>query len=306
MSANRLDEIIDLLGNAESDLNDILMKTKIFLFKSGQKKLSPWVSAELNGYPNEQDLPDYRIVSARILINANNAVRSYKNFQIPLTHLDDEMYNDAYKSEVRLSISSIQELVDNAGDSFALQQPIPLEFSLIYAKHVDDSYEITKIYKEIALHQFTNILSQVRSRLLDFLLEFSDQVDQISGTEAMEDKAKKIDASSLFQNAVLKGNVTINVGDGNSFNINNNIIKNDFSALHEKLSQLGISEDEISELKESIHIDGPLPPSDKKYGAKVNEWFAKMIQKAANSTWNISVAAAAPVLTNALNQFFGF
>lgn len=306
MSTNRLDEIIDLLGNSESDLNDILMKTKIFLFKIGQKKLSPWVSAELNGYPNEQDLPDYRIVSARILINANNAVRLYKGLQIPLIHLDDKMYNNACRSEVRLSISSIQELVDNSGDSSALQQPIPLEFSRIYAKDVDDSYEITKIYKDIALHQFTNILSQVRSRLLDFLLEFSDQVDQISGTEAMEDKAKKIDASSLFQNAVLKGNVTINVGDGNSFNINNNIVKNDFSALHKELSQLGISENEISELKESIHIDGPLPPTSKKYGAKVNDWFAKMIQKAANSTWDISVAAAAPVLTNALNQFFGF
>lgn len=87
MSTNRLEEIIDLLGDGKSDLNDILMKTKIFLFKIGQKELSPWVSAELNGYADENDLPDYRIVSARILVDANNGVRLYTAFQIPLTIL---------------------------------------------------------------------------------------------------------------------------------------------------------------------------------------------------------------------------
>lgn len=306
MSTNRLEEIIDLLGDGKSDLNDILMKTKIFLFKIGQKELSPWVSAELNGYGDENDLPEYRIVSARILVDANNGVRLYTAFQIPLNHLDDEKYKEASKSDVRLSISSIQELVDNAGDRSALQQPIPLELSTLYAKNADKSYEITRIYKEMALHQFTNILTQVRSRLLDFLLEFSDQVEQISGNETMEDKAKQIDAGSLFQHAVLKGNVTVNLGNGNSFNVNNNLTKNDFAALENQLTQNGVSASDIKDLKNSIDEDGPIPDGGKNYGNKVNAWVVKMLQKAADSTWSMSLGAAAPVLTTALNKYFGF
>ncbi|HDV7160971.1 TPA: hypothetical protein ACVEY8_002672 [Yersinia enterocolitica] len=303
---NPLDEIIEILSSENCNLENALVKTKVFLYKIGKKELSSWVGFELNGYASENEVPDYRVVPARILGNVVTVSSRHKGFQLPLHHLDDDMYEDAYKCSVVISISQITELLDNAGNEKALQHTIPTEFAPLYAAGLAKGCHVERVYKEIPLHQFVNIKTQVKTRLLDFLLELSDQISSIEGDAKMEEKAKKVDASSMFQHAIFGDNVTINLGDGNSININNNITTNDFSSLRNALSQHGVSNQDIDSLETSIIEDGTQPVNSKEYGPKVNSWLVRMLQKAADSTWKVSVAAAAPVLTNALNHYFGY
>ncbi|UXD26158.1 AbiTii domain-containing protein [Yersinia proxima] len=303
---SQLDEIIEILSSENCDLENALVKTKVLLFKIGKKELSAWVGFELNGYQSEKEVPDYRVAPARILGNVVAGLVRYPGYQLPLHHLDKEMYEDAYKCPITLSISQITELVNNAGDSAALQQTIPTEFAPFYAKSLGRGCYAENVYKEIALHQFVNVLTQVKTRLLDFLLELSDQISSIGGDAKMEEKAKKVDASSMFQHSIFGDNVTINLGHDNVINVTNTITKNDFQSLKNELHKQGISDDDIENLQVSITADGPLPVTAKEYGPQVKNWLLKMMSKAGDATWKVSLATAVPVLTNALNKYFGF
>lgn len=302
---NQLEEIIAILSSGDEGTTNALIKTKVLMYAIGKKELAAWVNHELAGYPNDVPLPDYRTLTARILADANNGTRSYTAYPLPISYLDDDAYEDATTARVRLSISQIEQLVVNAGNHESLQQPIPLDYAyLTYCKHVDDGYEITRCYKEIALHNFTNILTQVRSRLLDFVLELTEYASGIPGSKTMTEKLKNVDAASLFNSAIFGDNTVINLGDSSSFNITNNVIKNDIVALKRHLESEGVSSNDVNELEIAINSDGPIAPRSKNYGPAVGQWFSGMILKAENSSAGIGVAAITELLSSALKKYY--
>ncbi len=302
---NQLEEIITILSSGDQGTTNALLKTKVLLYSIGKKELATWANFELHGYPNAAHLPDYRVVTTRILANITNGVSTYKAFPLPISYLDDNDYEDATTSKVRLSISQIEQLVINATENQDLQQPIPIDYAqLKYRKQIAKGYSITACYKEIALHNFTSIMTQVRSRLLDFVLELSDHVSSVPGTATMTEKLKNFDTSSLLNNAVFGDNTVINLGDNSCFNITNNVSKNDFNSLKKHLLSEGITIQDLNELEVAINSDGPIAPRSKNYGSAVGQWFSGMIFKAANSTAGIGVAAVTDLLSSALKKYY--
>lgn len=303
---SQLQDIITLLSNGDEGTTNALLQTKVFLYSIGKKDLSPWIDHEINGYPSIKDAPEYRVVKARILANLNNGFRHYNSFQLPLAYLSKKDYKDAHESVVTMSISQIEQLVINAGDNPNLQQHIPLDLArLKYCKSIDDSYEITTCYKEIALHSFTGILTQVRSRLLSFLLELSDQTAGMPEEKSMADKLRKVDTDSIFHSAIFGDNTVINLGHESSFTINNQVCKGDLPALKRTLTEKGISETDVNDLEAAIIADGPIAPRSNSYGKNVSTWFSNVITKAANGTLGIGVTVATEVLTDSLKRYFG-
>ena len=302
---NQLQEIIQILSSGDEGTTNALMKTKILLFSIGKKELAAWVNHEIDGYPDSVPLPDYRFVGTRILADLNNSVRLYRAFPLPISYLSEDDYNDATRSEVRLSISQIENLVTNAGDSQTLQQPIPLDYALVkYCKGIDKGYELTRCYKEIPLHNFTSILTQVRSRLLDFILELSDQVSEISDEKNMKEQLKNIDTSSLFRNSIFGDNTVINFGNENSFSVNNNVVKNDIASLKEYLSAQGFPKSDVDDLEIAIDEDGPIANNRGEYGQSVSKWMANIANKAVHGTLGIGIAAATQAATEALKKYY--
>ncbi|EOV9632462.1 hypothetical protein ACN5LM_004037 [Cronobacter dublinensis] len=303
---SQLQEIITLLSSSDEGTTNALLKTKVFLYSIGKKDLSSWIDYEINGYPAEKDVPEYRVVNARILGDLNNGYRLYNSFQLPIAYLNKKDYKNAHESAVTMSISQIEQLVSNAGDSHILQQPIPLDFARVkYCKSIDKSYEITRCYKEIALHSFTGILTQVRFRLLSFLLELSDKVASMPEDNSMNDKLRKVDTESIFNNAIFGDNTVINLGHENSFTIHNEIHKGDLTALKKSLIEKGINERDVEDLEAAIIADGPIASRSNTYGKNVSSWFSNMISKAANTTLGIGVTVATEVLTDSLKHFYG-
>jgi len=302
---NQLQEIIQILSSGDEGTTNALLKTKVLLFSIGKKELAAWVNYEINGYPDSVSLPDYRVVGTRILADLNNGYRMYNAYPLPISYLGKEDYADATTSEVKLSISQIEDLVTNAGDSHILQQPIPLDYALVkYCKAIQGEYEITRCYKEIALHNFTSILTQVRSRLLDFTLELTDHVAEIHGEKSMTEKLKNIDTSSLFHNSIFGDNTVINFGNENSFSVSNNIVKNDLDILKKRLVDNGFPISDVRDLEIAIDTDGPIASRKGDYGQSVSKWLANIVSNAANGTLGIGVAIATQVATEALKKYY--
>ena len=229
----------------------------------------------------------------------------YTSFALPLYHLPQNEYEESNISRVKLSISQIEKLTLDAGENGKLEQPISIEMAYgKYGKSIDRRYEITRCFKEVQIHSFHGILTQVRSRLLDFLLEYSDKASEIIGEESQDEKLKKVDAAPLFSYAIYGDNNVINHGNLNTINSTKSITKNDFESLKNFLKSQGIEIEDINNLKIAIDKDGPISAKNTSYGSEVSRWFTKMTGKAADSSWGVGVAVASSSLTSAFKKYY--
>jgi len=127
-----LDEIIDALSSQQGSLTDALLKTKVLLHKIGHKELVEWVNNELNGYPNENELPQYRILPAQVLVNASNLAYQVTSHPIPLGHLSTEQRESLETAKMSQSLAVLEKLASDADGN--LQAAIPMEANGLLGK----------------------------------------------------------------------------------------------------------------------------------------------------------------------------
>src|SRR5438477_6737051 len=111
-----IDDIIEILGRENGSLTNALMKTKILLHNIGHKELSGWVNNELNGYPDGEEIPPYRIIPSQVLANVSNITWQATSHPIPLGHLEPEKPANLENSKMGQSLAVLEEFTsDNKG-----------------------------------------------------------------------------------------------------------------------------------------------------------------------------------------------
>ncbi|WP_423828452.1 hypothetical protein, partial [Staphylococcus aureus] len=85
---------------------------------------------------------------------------------------------------------------------------IPMEMNGLLSKNLANGYIVQRAWCEIPMASASNILMQVRSRLLDFILELSGEFSSANTDEEIKDKASNFDASNLFNHTIFGDNTT--------------------------------------------------------------------------------------------------
>jgi AbiTii len=300
-----LDEIIDALSSQDSSLTDALLKTKVLLHKIGRRELVEWVNHELNGYTNTSEIPKYRILNAQVLGNLANMAYLMQAHPIPIGHLSKEQRGYLENAKMYQPLAVLEKLVDNDGQS--LQLPIDMEFNPLLGESLGAGFTIQRAWSSISQADMAQIFVQVRSRLLDFVLGLKDQLGDDVSEQEIKQRTDSIDTSSLFNNAIFGNNTTIVVGNNNSQNIKNTIIRGDFTALAEHLSQAGVRSASIAELERAIEQDKAAPEiGAKQFGPSVKAWLKDMLSKAVDTSWNVELGIASSLLATALQKYYGW
>ena len=261
------------MSSEDSNLENALIKTKVLLHKMGEKSLLTWVNSELNGYSNQDDIPTYRIVSTNIYGTATNGYTTrWENHPLPIYHLTKEEQEHLTILKFQESISGLEEL----SKSEKLVSIIPVEFCSRFNKGLAKGVYVESAYSHISNIDILQILTNIRSRLLNFLLELSDKLENMKGEINLKSESKKIKTEELFKHTIFGDNTTIIVGDKNTTNTTQ--LKNDIDALFETLKKYNISEKELTQLEKSIEKD--TESGVKKYGKNVQDWLAKVSGKA--------------------------
>jgi hypothetical protein len=123
-----LDEIIALLSSEQTSLTDALLKTKVLLHQIGKKELAEWVNNELNGYPDDADLPSYRILDSVVLANLVSMTFRAESHPVPLMHLSDKQRESFERTPMRQSLTVLADLSSSSG---SLSRPLPMEFTVM-------------------------------------------------------------------------------------------------------------------------------------------------------------------------------
>jgi hypothetical protein len=301
-----IDRIIDLLSGDKPNLTEALVKTKVLLYKLGRQDLSEWVNNELNGYPADSPVPEYRVVTATVKGNLVNIAWSMPDQPLPTMHLEKKWRERFVDLKIRESIASIEQLAAGNTSSGRLTVTIPPEAHELFEKAIQD-FHIQRAWSEIGHGAMTGIVTAVRSRLLDFVLELGGRVRDIATDEDLRRVGAAPEITKLFNNMVLGDHATVMVGNYGHQHVISVNAAGDFAGLSKLLSDHGVSEADILALRNSIEADRGDPSLSKgDFGKNVRAWLGSMFQKAVDTSWAIELGIVGNLLTDALKSYYGW
>lgn len=309
---NILTEIVDLLSDEKNSLTSALLKMKVLSSRLNNHELSEWINKEVNGYNDDDILPEYRKFPAVIKCNYVNVQFGggwkVSDYVVPTEAFPlgvrDMVDNVMFKQD----ISSLESISDQKGLKFNTPSSSVHYVNSYYQKQGNPGFSAYSVWVETSAIAIKELLSKVRSYALDLVLKLEQNFGY--EIEMQELIRKKSDVNKIINN-IMSQTIITNIGDGNLVNsgdeniIDNNVIitKSNFEKLKEVLVKNGVHENDIQEIQEILIEEPEL--INNKFGAKVNTWLKNMLNKAIDGTWQISIGTAGTLLAEALMKYYG-
>lgn len=114
---------------------------------------------------------------------------------------------------MRQPLAVLQQMAANKEGAM---RPLPMELNHELKKGLARGIEIERAWCHISSHDIVGIVLQVRSRLLDFMLELRDTLGQAATESELREKSRSVDTQSMFNNAIFGPNTTILIGHHSS------------------------------------------------------------------------------------------
>jgi AbiTii len=242
-------------------------------------------------------LPAYRILEARIMGNLLNGAWSANAQFLPTHHLEPIYRKQIEVSEMRDGIKIVQELA--LQEQGSVRRSFPPEANRKLGGGLGNGWHVHSAWCDVSVLSMQNILAQVRSRLLDFMLELRGTVLEAGNNEITKANTATIDTSTMFKSAIFGHNTTIIVDSNNTQHVSGSVKQNDFENLRSTLASIGLPEDELSSLKTAVEADQAKlgKPS---FEGETGTWYTKLLGRAMNGGFKIGTDVLTSVATKAL------
>jgi hypothetical protein len=297
-----LDELIGALSSQSTPITDALLRAKVFLHSISKQELVEWVNHELSGYPDEAILPPYRILHSQVHANFANLRARYADHPIPIQHLRADQKKNLENTEVRDSLSVIQDL--SGASENTLRRNLPMEFNPLLSVGLGGGFQIEQAYCAVSTAEIRNIQFQVRSRLLDFMLDLKDSIGDAKNDTEVKIGVHRADPIGLFNNAIFGPNATVFVGDRNVNKNEINVLKGDLGSLVSRLKEIGIEEGEIDKLRDSL-TSSEQEKNDQSLSQRVGDWIKDQALKQIELGTRTAVSFSADAVLHAVKAYFG-
>jgi hypothetical protein len=299
-----IEEIVEILSSEGGSLNDALFKTKVLLHRLGEKELVEWVNLELQGYKDPETVPEYRKMPMAILGNISNGAYRYSDQILPTAHLKEPLKSNLEKTNLMQSVAVLEGY---AGNDQNLSVSVAPEIYHLLSGALGNGYNVERAWGKHSAGGMLQVVTEVKSRLLDFVLELSDRMPEELNREEMKEASQQKNVSDLFSHIVIGNNATVVIGDNNIQHVETKVSVNDFESLASELIRNNVPAEDIQELRAAIEADeGSVEHNQKAFGTNVNTWIGKMVVKAANSSWAVGVGAAGGLVAKAIGSYYGF
>jgi len=305
-----LREIQDAAVDGTSDLETLLRKCRVLATRLKHEELKMWVSRELEGYPRDVALPDYRKCGGQCFGTFFGEFgRGIKNCPIQTSDIPDDLQDSLTHYWFRDGVGALTNLVQTV-DGPTLQFGWPAEAShIIRPTNLADDLVLAQGWMNVDKSRLVGILSIVRNRILSFALEIEAAYPDAGEAVPGQAPVPKEEVSRLVEQHITQtfhgpvGNVASGHGITQTGTIN--IQQGDFRTLANFLQGKGVTEKDVGDLKTAINADPHPEPTSKSLGKKVSAWIGTMVAKSAEGAWKVGTEAAGKVLVDALKAHYG-
>lgn len=175
-------QIIKDLANGVVDTQTALKRTKVLLQEFDNDDLLQWINCEIEGYPNNVDVPDYRIIGGQLygsyFKGSMASHMKYTHVPLPLGNLPEEIKKDILTAKITQGVEALKGMVAESerNENGGLAKPIPAEFYPLIAQANNDlGMIIVTASVELNMPSILNIFPKVESKLLDILAYLEKQ-----------------------------------------------------------------------------------------------------------------------------------
>lgn len=211
--------LTDLMNNGS--LSDILLKTKIFATKRGDNELISWISKELDGYGSEKP-PKYRILNCGLTVDVFIPLRGTTCIDFPIDRINDDTIRNRLSSIAFLNpITEIEKLCKDDSNYGLVTMKVPVDVYPFMSRFING--QIQDVYQYVTTAAVLQILTSVKSLLIDFLLKVSDE-EQINFNSFIQTKPNMI---TIIAGIVNTGSGDVNAQGSTNVVGDNNIISED-------------------------------------------------------------------------------
>ena len=294
-----IEKIIDDVATESTSLNSVLLKTKVLASKLESTEVKTWVDKEINGYKDGSEVPDYRKVSGILKGVVTNGLYVQNDVSLVASHLGKELHERLTRPAIRNGISSLEKVINsNEKQGSVLSLPVPPEMYPKLSKVYLNDYHVQQAYVEFDVGSIADLLTAIRSRLIDFLLG-------IKNLDSSPEETNSFEVTRIFQTTIIGSHNTVLAGDSNTQIVHNQVVKNDIESLKEVFREANLDDDDIAEITAILQEEEP-DSENQEYGPRVKGWLKKMMNKAIDGYWKISTSAAGRVLGDAISSYYGF
>lgn len=300
--------LADIQNDAVSEnasVASLLRKCLVLASNLDSELLEDWVRWELNGYPQDVEVPDYRKIRMNFKVSAHNLAYQVTNQPIAQALINDLMDDpefDVFECRQAIGTIDIDQVKDAKGvltinlDNYSLFLP---------GKIIDSSYVIQRFWGEVPGSRVLGVVDAVRNRVLEFVLALKKQYPNAGEVDGMTTKEPEVaQAVNHIYHTTIHGNAGV-VGNANNSTVNITVNAGNMQDLRNQLLQQGIDQKDIIDLEAAIKAE-PKIDGDKKFGPKVTKWVGNMLGKAASGAWATGLGAAGAVLEKALLGYYGY
>ena len=300
-----LEEIQTATVDANSELGTILRKCKLLAARLDNKPFQEWLTWEANGYPEDAVVPDYRVWSLELKGHFSGWGGSgIQNAPIPLAVVPERVRKSYERYQCRQSVASIEAVLVKSKSGGGTMTISTGDLALVLGQKVYAGQNCVMAWAECGEGHLVEILNSVRNRILDFTLAIQREAPGVGGTGQDSSGGIKPEKMSHIFNTIVYGGTASLVGTAIDSTMTFNISTKDFQSLERVLEQAGVQKTDLTELKGALESESVKKPSEG-FGPKVSMWIAKMMQKAADGSWQIGLGSAGNLLARAIAKYYG-
>jgi hypothetical protein len=286
----------------EGKVSALLRKCKILASRIHSDDFSRWIDHELVGYPEQEVLPEYRVLRGveshgHFAGVAGSAIR---NARIPSGSLPEPLRQRITELHLREGIAQFEELLK--GDQDPLHVDWPSDLIARVALEIYDGYGCMAAWRIVPRATIAGLVDSVRNRILAFALEL-----ERLNPDAGEAQASDTPIAPNAVHQVFQTNIYGTVGNfaAGSTNVTQQseitISGGDLDGLKRELCRLGIHQEDVAALEAALRDDQAA--QEPGFGTRAKAWLGNMMAKAATGAWTVSMQTAGAVLPKLLAEY---
>lgn len=298
----------DIIAEATAKATDVPRMLRLCMVLASKLKHEPlraWVKHELEGYPPDAVLPDYRVLMVR-----NKGQFMGVNYQgvldIPVSILPASLQSAYSNAELRQSIGECSHLASASTDKDAgVLIPWPVELALKYASGYVSHGQCLKAWKELSSAELAGMMDKVKTKVLAFALDIEAEAPDAGEIEGPDNPPMKEERVSQIFNTNIQGNIQNYSAGGSKISQTaiGSIQVGDVDTLLATLKAAGMSEPDLESLHTAIVQDKEQGATG--MGAAVKGWLADLTIKAGQGIAGIGPEVVTGVVVQAILAFLG-
>jgi hypothetical protein len=286
----------------KATISTILRRAKVLATLLKDTSLEAWVDGELNGYPPEAELPRYRVIASTLRGTFTGPFGGLaQNVVLPTIDLPAVFKPFIGPVEVRDPIRRIESLAEQGG----MHRTWPAEVVILSRQYIQMSahYVLASAWNPVDKSDLDAVLDAVRNALLGLLLKLEGLNPAVATSDAAFATIPKRDIAGIV-NLSIYGNNNIVAGGTTVAQTVSVVASHDTATLITHFQALGVAKPDLEDLRTAV-LEEPTPEGQA-LGPKTKSWMARMLTKAVEGTWKVTLETAPALIMQGLRQYYGW